>query len=50
MTFDRLKAIGGSKGMQKRLEAEERLKVLAEETVEKQSTACHDLSLNSCNV
>ena len=42
MTFDRLKAIGRSKGMQKRLEAEERLKVLAEETVEKHSTAGHD--------
>ncbi len=33
MTFDRLKAIGRSKGMQKRLEAEERVKVLAEKTV-----------------
>ena len=42
MTFDRLKAIGRSKGMQKRLEAEERLKVLAKETVEKHSTAGHD--------
>ena len=37
MTFDRLKAIGRSKGMQKRLEAEERLKVLAEKTVQRHS-------------
>ena len=36
--------------MQKQLEAEERLKVLAEETVEKDGSACHDLSLTSCNV
>ena len=50
MTFDRLKAIGRSKGMQKRLEAEKRLKVLAQETVEKHSSAVHELSLNSCNV
>ncbi|CAB4027966.1 ATP-dependent DNA helicase PIF1-like [Paramuricea clavata] len=34
MTFDRLKAIGRSKNMQKRLEAEQRLKVLAEKTVQ----------------
>lgn len=50
MTFDRLKAIGRSKGMQKRLEAEKRIKVLAQETVEKHSSAGHELSLNSCNV
>ena len=37
MTFDRLKAIGRSKGMQKRVEAEERLKVLAEKTVQRHS-------------
>ena len=37
MTFDRLKAIGRSKGMQKQLEAEERLKVLAEKTVQRHS-------------
>ncbi|CAB3985184.1 RNA-directed DNA polymerase from mobile element jockey [Paramuricea clavata] len=34
MTFDRLKAIGRSKNMQNRLEAEERLKVRAEKTVQ----------------
>ena len=39
MTFDRLKAIGRSKNMQKRLEAEERLKVLAEKTVQTYSTS-----------
>jgi hypothetical protein len=37
MTFDRLKAIGKSKGMKQRLEAEEHLKVLAEKTVERLS-------------
>ena len=50
MTFDRLKAIGRSKGMQKRLEAEKHLKLLAQETVEKHSSTGHELSLNSCNV
>ena len=44
------KAIGRSKGMQKRLEAEKCLKVLAQKTVEKHSSAGHKLSLNSCNV
>jgi hypothetical protein len=39
MTFDRLKAIGRSKNMQKRLKAEERLKVLAEKTVQTYSTS-----------
>ncbi len=37
MTFDRFKAIGRSKGMQKRLEAEECCKVLAEKTVQRHS-------------
>jgi hypothetical protein len=39
MIFDRLKAIGRSKNMQKRLQAEERLKVLAEKTVQTYSTS-----------
>jgi hypothetical protein len=39
MTLDRLKAIGRSKNMEKRLEAEERLKVLAEKTVQTYSTS-----------
>jgi hypothetical protein len=34
-----MKAIGRSKNMQKRLEAEERLKVLAEKTVQTYSTS-----------
>ena len=37
MTFDRLKAIGRNKNLQKRLEAEQRLAALADKTVQKHS-------------